>query len=72
MSPTAIQTLRDLSGRPAPPQSVNPGLANRLERESLVEEVALPSPYATHKGRNISHLKITAAGIERLAELGQS
>lgn len=71
LTSVAIETLRDLARRPAPRQEINPGLCNRLLLESLVEEVELPSPYATHKGRNIVFFQLTSAGRERLAEIGQ-
>lgn len=50
------------SGGPVPRQAVNPGVANRLLREALVEEVMLPSPFRTHRGRPLAHLRITEAG----------
>ena len=50
------------SGGPVPRVAVNPGVANRLLREALVEEAMLPSPFKTHNGRPIAHLRITAAG----------
>lgn len=46
-----------------PAQEINPGVVNRLLREDLVEWVELRSPYATHKGRSIPHLKASAAGV---------
>lgn len=67
MTPASLDALRDVAANPLPRQELNPGVANRLLREALVESVELPSPYATHKGRNIEHLRVTAAGVERLA-----
>ncbi len=72
LSQHAIDELRDISHRPVPSQSVNPGIANRLMRENLVEIVSLPSPFVSHKGKDISHLKITQAGVDRLLELDKS
>lgn len=71
LTPIAIETLRDLARRPAPRQEINPGLCNRLLLEALVEEVELPSPYATHKGRNIVFFQLSAAGRERLVQIDQ-
>jgi len=61
----AKTALATIATGPVPSQVFNPGVVNRLLRESLVEIVQLPSPYASHKGRLISHLKITASGLER-------
>lgn len=62
LSDFALEVLRDLAREPIPRSSVNPGVANRLLRESLVETVDLKSPFVTHKGRFIEHLQITPAG----------
>jgi hypothetical protein len=62
----ALAELLDISAKPVPRQAVSPGVANRLEREDLVAEVMLPSPFKAHKGAEIRHLRITAAGRERL------
>ncbi|MBV7542231.1 hypothetical protein [Acidovorax sp. sic0104] len=62
LSEHARERLRDISHKPVPSVELNPGVANRLLREALVETVELPSPFATHKGRLVSHLKITEAG----------
>ena len=67
LTPASLSALRDLAKKPQPRQELNPGVANRLLRESLVETVDLPSPYATHKGRYIEHLRATAAGVARVA-----
>lgn len=58
--------LLDIAAKPVPRQAVNPGVANRLLRECLVAEVMLRSPFKTHKGKSIAHLRITADGRERL------
>lgn len=62
LSAHALEELRTLLNGPRPQQEFNPGVVNRLAREALVEEVQLPSPYATHKGRKITFLQITPAG----------
>lgn len=63
----SLGVLRDLVRSPMPRQEINPGVANRLLREQLVESVDLPSPYASHKGRAIEHLRASAVGIARAA-----
>lgn len=68
LSAHAIAELKDIALRPVPCCSVNPGVQNRLRREQLVEIVALPSPFKTHKGGNAPHLQITQAGRDRLAK----
>lgn len=62
----ARSVLLGIASNPAPRQAINPGVANRLIRECLVEEVMLMSPFKTHKGRKIAHLRITPSGRERL------
>ena len=68
LSEHALAELRDIAAAPVPSCAVNPGVINRLLRESLVEEVQLPSPFPTHKGRNVAHLQITKAGLARMME----
>lgn len=67
LTPAGLKALRDVAEKPLPRQELNPGVANRLLREALVESVDLPSPYAIHKGRLIEHLKASADGVARLA-----
>lgn len=55
---------------PLPVQVFNPGAVNRLLRGGLVRTVMLPSPYKTHKGRNLAHLTITGEGISELGDGG--
>lgn len=62
LSRHAQDVLGRLEAGPLPRQEINPGVANRLLRGELVEEVMLPSPYKTHCGRDIPHLRITGAG----------
>lgn len=67
----ALEVLRRLRDNgPMPRQETNPGVANRLLRESLAETVDLPSPYKSHKGADCEHLRITDAGRERLKKEG--
>lgn len=67
LTPHALGVLADLAARPLPRQDINAGVVNRFEREGLVVEVELPSPFAAHKGRPIRHLKISDAGRAALA-----
>lgn len=62
LSERAISALRSIEKRSTPRLGLNPGIANRLLREALVESVRLPSPYKTHGGKLIEHLAITSAG----------
>jgi hypothetical protein len=70
----AINTLTDLNRDPWPRQALNPGVVDRLLREALVVSVDLISPYKSHRGKRIEHLRITDAGIAALkaAKGGQS
>lgn len=68
----SLEALQVLARGPKPRQHFNPGVANRLERGGMAEEVDLPSPYASHKGRNIRHLRITAEGQRILQGDGSS
>jgi hypothetical protein len=58
----AIAELTHLSIRPIPRSAINPGVADRLLREALVESYLGSSPYPTHKGRSIEFFRITDAG----------
>lgn len=69
LSAHAIAELRNIARSPEPCCGVNPGVKDRLTREDLVEIVQLLSPFKTHKGRNVAHLRITPAGTARLLEL---
>jgi len=68
LTPTSLDALRQIAKEPMPRQEFNPGVADRLLREALVESVPLPSPYATHKGRDIDFLRVSAAGLARLSQ----
>lgn len=65
----AIGVLREIAKQPRPRLVINPGVANRLERESLVETVQLPSPYKSHRSGKCPHLRITERGKKALAAL---
>lgn len=67
LSEHAFSVLGSATKAPIPCNQVNPGVIRRLMDEGLAETVNLPSPYATHKGKHISHLKATEAGRERFA-----
>lgn len=47
---------------PLPTQEINAGVINRFHREALTETVMRPSPYKTHKGKDICFELITDAG----------
>jgi hypothetical protein len=64
----ALEVLRRIEKSPLPRQEINPGVVNRLEREVLVQDIMLPSPYKTHKKQPIVHLSITEAGKLKLNE----
>jgi hypothetical protein len=58
LSAAAKSVIESLSVAPIPCTSLNPGIINRLRREGIVETVDLPSPFKTHKGRAIPHLRL--------------
>jgi hypothetical protein len=66
LSDHARNWLATIARAPVPRQDINPGVANRLLRGDLVEEVQLPSPYRSVKG-NVAHLRITDAGRKEIA-----
>jgi hypothetical protein len=66
LSEHALEELRSIEREPIPRLSVNPGVANRLLREALVESVLLPSPFKAHQKRPLEHLQITGVGRARL------
>jgi hypothetical protein len=73
LSAHAIGVLRSLmDGKPMPRQEMNPGVAFRFEREALTETLELPSPYSSHKkGRLITHVRITQAGRDKIAQVDE-
>lgn len=63
LTKASIEVLRDIGRRGFVPRlELNPGVYDRLDRESLIETAPLPSPYKTHKGKLIDHVGITEAG----------
>jgi len=62
LSEHALAALKRVAREPLPSSEINPGVVNRLLRDSFVEDVRLPSPFKSHKGALISHLQITEAG----------
>ncbi len=68
LSTFALSALKTLSKEELPRQEFNAGVVNRLERDGLVETIVKASPYKTHKGRQIDHIKASAAGLELLAK----
>jgi hypothetical protein len=66
LSEHALSVLGRVTTSPEPTSSVNPGVVRRLRDEGLAEIVSLPSPYASHKGKRVPHLKATDAGRQRL------
>jgi hypothetical protein len=62
----ALRVLTVIKNEPIPVHEVNPGVRNRLEREMLVKTIKLPSPYKTHKQKEIPFYAITAAGLKVL------
>ncbi len=67
LSAHALGKLQRIAEKPQPTQEVNPGVIDKLLRESLVELVLLPSPFKSHQGRAIEHLRATEAGRARAA-----
>lgn len=67
LSAHALEILGRLSrSTHMPRQEINPGVANHLEREALVELIDAPSPYRTGK-RTVVAIRITDAGRAALA-----
>lgn len=69
LSNHAKSVLSSIANRPMVRHEVNPGVANRLLREALVESVMLPSPYKSDKGGDREHLQITDSGLAKLNEV---
>lgn len=68
LSAAARAALARIAAMPVPRQELNPGVANRLEREALAEQHDMPSPYRTVRGTVVG-LRITAAGRAALETL---
>ena len=69
LSEHAIRALGTLRFGPEIRFLINPGVANRLLGEGLVEAVVLPDPGRGRK--NAAHLKITDAGLKRWREINR-
>ena len=67
LSDVARSILADIAKSPTPCLELNPGVVNRLVGEDLARVVWLPSPYKTHKGREIGFLEITQKGVDEVA-----
>ena len=67
----ALKELRRIERAPLPKTIFNPGTADRLTRgpSPMAEAVDLPSPYPSHKGRKLVHLRITPAGLAELKRI---
>jgi len=64
LSEHARSAIKSLAHGPSPACEFNPGVVDRLLRESYIELVVLPSPYKTRKG-NIQHLRLIVAATPR-------
>lgn len=62
LSRHALDVLTRIAAAPIPRLLVNPGVRARFEREGLVNEVLLPSPFAKDKGDPYPHYTLSAAG----------
>ncbi len=62
LSEHARIVLAAIANAPQASHTVNPGVINRLMRESLVTVEQMPSPFKAHSGGNCAFLCITAAG----------
>ena len=69
---SALSCLEAMARAPIPAAQVNPGIIDRLTRRDVVlaDVVTLPSPYESHRGRPVEHLRINAAGLAALAAAG--
>lgn len=65
MTPSLKSALERLARGDEPRQSVNPGVAQKLERDGLASEVDIPSPFKTVKGL-VRGLRITEQGRQAL------
>lgn len=66
----ARSVLRDLERREQPAQAYNPGVIDRLMRGALISIEPRPSPYMTHRGRNIPFAVITEEGRAEAQKTG--
>lgn len=63
----ARDALASLRAGPRPTLQLNPGVVDRLCRGGLADLVWLPSPYASHRGRTIQHIRITDDGRKEVS-----
>ena len=66
LSDRAIGVLKEIGKTPVARLLMNPGVSSRLLRDGLVEDVLLPSPFKSDKGKPRSHLRLTASGMQLL------
>ncbi|USN15348.1 hypothetical protein KIKIMORA_02020 [Brevundimonas phage vB_BpoS-Kikimora] len=66
----AREVLRDLDRKEQPAQAFNPGVIDRLLRGELITIEPRPSPYMTHRGRNIPFAVIAEAGRAEAKKVG--
>ena len=62
----ALSVLQGIAKAPLARLLVNPGVSTRLLRDGLVEDVLMPSPFKSDKGKPCSHLRLTASGMQLL------
>ena len=70
LSEHALTVLAAIANAPQASHTVNPGVINRLMRESLVTVEQMPSPFKAYRGGDCSFLCITQAGRDVLAATG--
>lgn len=63
LSAHAIAELRDPDVAPPPRKDMNPDVTTRLNEE--IVDLMMPSPFKTHAGRDIEHMRITPPGAAR-------
>jgi hypothetical protein len=64
----AIGVLRELRLSPIPRFRLNPGVVNRLLRESLVEHVWASNDKSRNVTKEIEYIRITDAGRSRIKQ----
>lgn len=69
LSEHALEELRCMRDMPTARGVINPGVSHKLIDEGFAEVVMLPSPFPTHKGKLIEHLKITEKGMAKIQRL---
>lgn len=68
LSEYAMLKLREIAVRPCPRSALNPGVVNRLLMDNLVTLIVMRSPFKTHHGKEIDHLRITEEGKRLIME----